>query len=667
MGDQQMVDLIKALPYSEIENLYAQGLYQESLERLQGVIKNNPRDIRAIELAAASFLALNNRDQARNLWLNILEIKPNHISALIRLALLAAERNKPKEAEEFYRQALSYAPKSVEVQNNFANFLQSQGRMAEAEIYYKSSIELCPQLPNVHSNYGIFLKKQERYEEAEAFYLKAIELNPGFIDAHSNLGNMYLKVKRYPDAEKCYNAALKLNPDSYALYNNLGQLNFEIKNYDKAEGLYRKALQLKPDYAEAHFDLANLLSKKNRYSEAEAEFRKAILSKLDYVDAYINLGSHLYEWNRLDEAKESLLTALKYKPDCVDAYHNLALCFIKNKNWDSAEQHFRIALSIKPDYVKSKFNLGFLLLLMGRLEEGWPLYEYRCDPEMGDTAILPPQVPFPKWQGQNLKGKSLLVLHEQGFGDVIEFTRYIPLLKKIGADRITMVCQKPLRSLLNTLDGVDKVLCSDEPVPQQAAYNFWTFLVSIPLHLKTSLATIPSQCGYFSIPHELESKWSKFLPKSGLKVGLVWKGSLSRVNDQRSLSSLHQLRPLWSIPDISFVSLQKKQKDGVDIVLPEDQPICHLGDLVEDFIDSAAILKQLDLLITVDTAIAHLAGALGIPVWVLLPYTADWRWLLDRSDNPWYPSMRLFRQQKQGQWQEVIEMLTRELHTYTIR
>jgi len=654
---------IKGLPsIQEIEGLYAQGAYMEALSYAQDLIKIDNKNIQAFDLAATCALALKDRELAKSLWNSILGIKSDYVPAYIKLGQLSIEMNNVAGAESYYCQALSYVPSSVEVQNNYANFLQQQGRIDEAESYYRRSLELRPDLPNLYSNYGIFLKTQSRFHEAESVYLKAIEINPRFVDAHSNLGNMYFKVERYIEAEICYKMAIKLNPRNSNTYNSLGQLYFDIKKYPEAEDCYRTAIALNPGYTEAHFNYGNLLYKKWRPQEAEIEYRQALVCKHDYVDALINLGIILYDWDKIEEAKELFLKVLQFQPNCVDAYHNLGLYYIKRRKWDLAEEHFRHALSINEDNPRTLFNLGYLFLLMGRYEEGWPLYQYRCDPRMDELAVLAPNFSFPVWKGENLSGKKILVMHEQGFGDVIQFARYIPVLKKRGAAHITLICQKPLKPLLLGLKDVDLVLCSnEEDKPKIGAHDCWTFLVSIPYYVKTNIKTIPTSAGCFTVPRERLEKWCVRLPSKGLKVGLVWKGSLTRMNDHRSLSDLAQLKSLWSIPGISYVSLQKEKNEDDLPILPKEQPLYHLGTDIKDFADSAAILKQLDLLICVDTAIAHLAGALGMPVWVMLPFTADWRWFVDRKDNPWYPSMRLFQQREQGDWSHVIDLVTQNL------
>jgi tetratricopeptide (TPR) repeat protein len=435
---------------------------------------------------------------------------------------------------------------------------------------------------------------------------------------------------------------------------------------DEAMQRYLDAIHLAPNPARAHLNRGNILLLQGDLNGALDAFRTAIKHQPDYAGAYYNIGNALLNDGKLDEAAASYRRALEIQPDYAEVHCSLGVALKELGQLDDAVASFRNALEINPDLVEAHLNLGSLLLSQGRYAEGWPEYEARYDPCYSGRQSIPPNLAFPRWQGEPLTGKSIVVWPEQGFGDEIQFARYIPLLKTRGVSRITLVCKPPLKALLETLTCVDAV------VPQSEAaslpfHDYWTFSMSLPLHFATTVETIPVVPPYLSAPSERLNRWHNRLPAGGLKVGLVWKGSALHDNDvNRSLPSLSTLAPLWSVPGVIFISLQKGQGEEEAATPPTGQPILHLGSEILDFTDTAAIVAQLDLVICIDTAIAHLAGALNKPCWLLLPASGtDWRWLRERSDSPWYPDvMRLFRQTKASDWAATIGDVAQNLKSW---
>ena len=364
-----------------------------------------------------------------------------------------------------------------------------------------------------------------------------------------------------------------------------------------------------------------------------------------------NCASALGEW---ENAEAYFCRALKINPDYAEARNNSGIVLRDMRRFGAAEAAFRQAIDAKDGhYDMAGFNLGMLLLYMGRFAEGWPFFESRYHQPIHD---------WPQWRGESLAGKTLLIHHEQGFGDQIQFIRYLPLLKSMGASRITVICDHVLYPLLKSVEGADVILNPDEGAAAPV-HDFWTRLLSLPLLTGTTLNTIPVSVPYLHAPPEKLDAWKNRLPTDGLRVGLIWKGRAAHVNDkQRSLPSLSVLAPLWSVPGVHFISLQKFAGEDEAAHPPEEQPLAHWGGDIADFTDSAAIISLLDLIICVDTAAAHLAGAMGKPCWVLLPRIAtDWRWMSERADSPWYPTLRLFRQNKAGDWQTPIADITAAL------
>jgi tetratricopeptide (TPR) repeat protein len=435
---------------------------------------------------------------------------------------------------------------------------------------------------------------------------------------------------------------------------------------EDAKQRYLEAIRTAPALARAHLNLGNALLASGDLPGALDAFQTAIKHKPDYAGAYYNIGNALLGNKQLDAAVASYRKALEIQPGYAEVHCALGVALKELGRFDDAETCFRRALEIGPDLAEAHYNLGSLLLSLGRYAEAWPEYEARYHPDINGRFIIMPSVPFPRWQGEPLHGKSLLVWPEQGFGDEIQFARYIPLLKMRGASRITLVCKPPLKALLETLEDVDAVVSQTEAA-SLPLHDYWTFSMSLPLHFATTIETIPSKLPYLSVPAERLEKWQGRLPGDGLKVGLVWKGSAGHKNDSnRSLPDLSALAPLWSVRSITFFSLQKGQGEEQAISPPAGQPITDLGSGIRDFADTAAIVARLDLVICIDTAIAHLAGAMNRPCWVLLPAAGtDWRWLRERTDTPWYPEvMRLFRQTKTGDWAAAIAEVAQALERW---
>lgn len=445
------------------------------------------------------------------------------------------------------------------------------------------------------------MSNQQR-EEAEALFYQ---------------GTRLMETGDATGAEACFGLAVKVAPDFAEAYANLGFLIEKRGDKDMAEMCYRLSIELAPGYPETHLDLGALLASKKCFDESETAYKQALA--LDPVSAA--------------------------------GWSNLGVLYACMKREDEAERCYRTAISLDDSYKMARFNMSYLLLRQGRFEEGWQCLDARN--WLGELAK---HVSCPRWQGENLVGKSILIGYEAGHGDMIQFCRYATELKEQGAASVTMICHPALKALFAELDGVDRLFALDEPIPS-SDWDYWTTLLSVPCFCKTSLDTIPASIPYLHAPKDRTEKWALQFPKQGLRVGLVWKGNPLFENDaDRSLPSLEVLAPLWKVSGVQFISLQKGAGEDEAAHPPFGLPLIHVGAQLNDFADTAAVVANLDLVICVDTAIAHLAGALGKPCWVLLPdYKTDWRWMADRTDSPWYPgTMRLFRQPRMGDWNSVV-------------
>lgn len=450
------------------------------------------------------------------------------------------------------------------------------------------------------------------------------------VEAYNRLGTLLDARHQYADAASAYREALVRAPHDAAVLTNFGLLLEHRGELAAAEQIQHEALRLNPSLASAHANLAGIHARQGRCDAAEREYAQAIQIDPGLMSARNNLGILLTDCNRFAEAEAVL----------------------------------REALAIEPDHVAAQTALAQLLLCQGRLEEGFRCFEARRTVAEFSAwfAADPARAVCRYWQGESVAGKAVLVLPEQGFGDEIQFTRYLSWLKAQGAVQVTRVCRDEQVTLLRSAAGADLVIGLTEARSHREHYDYWTLLMSLPCVARTRLDSVPAAIPYLHADPALLASWAPRLPPAGpLRVGIVWQGNPAHSNDvARSLAGPQVLAPVWQVPGIAFVGLHKGTT-----ALPPGLPGVEAGLAIRDFADTAAILAQLDLLITVDTAAAHLAGALAIPCWVFLSACkTDWRWMRERTDSPWYPGMRLFRQSVPGDWTSPVAAVAAALAMY---
>lgn len=432
-----------------------------------------------------------------------------------------------------------------------------------------------------------------------------------------------------------------------------GEQHMQAGELALAATAFRQALELAPEFAEAHANLGYVLDQSGDLAEAEACYLRALALAPDNATVSLNLGALLALQKRHAEAEARYAAALAIEPQSSAVWSNLGVLNLNIKREDTAEACLRQALALDPHNKRAHFNLAYLQLRRGNFEDGWASFEAR-----DWYGAMERHFAFPRWQGEALNGRSLLVTFEAGHGDVIQFCRYIPLLKAAGAGPITLLCHPALTRLMQGLDGLDTVCGFDTALPHEN-FDFWMPLMSAPFHLGTRVHNVPANLPYLAAEPELMSQWSKHMGSGeALRVGVVWKGNPKFENDgDRSLPHLRSLEPLWQVPGVQWISLQKGQGEDQISVCADQQALIPLGGSMQNFADAAAIIAGLDLVISVDTAVAHLAGALGKPCWLLLPwYMTDWRWGAEGETSLWYPEvMRLFRQGSDCDWAPVIE------------
>jgi hypothetical protein len=421
--------------------------------------------------------------------------------------------------------------------------------------------------------------------------------------------------------------------------------------YAEAESICRRVLAQLPEQVDALHLLGVLAGQSGHTDEAIRLLGRAVQIKPG-AEVFSNLGVALREKGQLDAAIDAHRSALKINPDYADAWRNLGVALNAKGLFDEAMAAFARAIEIKPDFADVHFNLGVLMLLRGDFQNGWREYEWRWKLQ---SQLTPRPTGPGQWDGEALHGQTILLYAEQGIGDTLQFIRYVPMVAQRGG-RVIVQCPRGLSRLLAGFGDTQQIIEIGQPLPH---FDRHCALLSLPLIFSTDLRSIPQQIPYLKANPQLTQHWRERLePQKNLKVGIAWAGRPGHRFDRYRSLDFSLLAPLWAVPGVQFISLQKGQSKPVP---PAGADWVDWTDDLDDFAQTAALIENLDLIISVDTAVAHLAGAMGKAVWVLLPFVPDWRWLLDREDSPWYPTMRLFRQPALDDWPAVIGRVAGQL------
>ncbi|MBT3904407.1 MAG: glycosyltransferase family protein [Rhodospirillaceae bacterium] len=532
--------------------------------------------------------------------------------------------------------------------------LHQAGQSEQAKTYYRKVLRIQPNHSVSLHHLGVIALQSGKSEDAVDYIRKAVRAQPIYPFAHNNLGNALRNVGRLEDAEKSYNTAISQKPDYAEAHYNRAIIKEDRADPEAAMAGYKQAIELKPDYTDAHVKIGVLLIAQNKYEEALACFALVLAEDPGQPAALNNQGNVFEELGRLEEALASYDLALKRNPNNADVLANKGNVLKDLRRIDEALEVYDRAVAAAPESAKALYNRGLSRLMTGRLAEGWLDYQWRWQ---NDTLSMSrPVDDKPVWDGRDLNGKTILLYPEQGKGDAVQFARYIALIAERGGRAVLWSSGAVLR-LLSSVPGAATVC---ETLEEAGDYDCHASLMDLPGLFETTLETIPKTVPYISVDKDLIETWSERLGhKKDFRVGLVWAGNPEHKNDHNRSIDLELFRPLAKIKNISLYSLQVGRAEDVVGVLGEG--VTELKTHLTDFAETAAAIECLDLVISVDTAVAHVAGALGKPVWVLLPHVPDWRWLLDRDDSPWYPTLRLFRQGQPGDWAGVVENVMNEL------
>ncbi len=544
-------------------------------------------------------------------------------------------------------------PPDICFRNGFA--FHQKGQLAEAAAEYQKALHQDPSHFDALHMLGVAGLQAGQAQQGVAMIEQAISLNPSDSTAYGHLGNGLQALGRYEEAMEKFDTAIELDPNNAMACYNRGFVLSELKRYEGAVESFTKALAVRPDYAMAYFERAKALRELGQLENSVADYDKAIALNADFAEAYSNRGIVLRMLHQTDAALASYDKAIELSPNTPDAHNNKGNMLFELLRLEEAALSYEHALQLTPENNDIRWNLSQCHLLQGNYESGWSLYEVRSKVAAGTPVRTYEQ---PGWRGEtDISGKTLFVYWEQGFGDTIQFSRYVRLLKDRGIKTILQV-ERPLVSLMQSLSPFAQIIGDDE---EPGPFDYHCPLMSLPLAFGTTLTTLANDRSYLTSTPDRIEKWSSRLgDKKQPRVGLVWSGSETHKNDQKRSIALSRLVPLFR-DDFDFVSLQVFVRPA-DAETARNNPQLQLpGAEILDFSDTAALIDLMDVVISVDTAVAHLAGAMGKPVWLMLPFEPDWRWLVKRDDSPWYPSARLFRQPVSGDWDSVIEQLSQAL------
>jgi tetratricopeptide (TPR) repeat protein len=536
------------------------------------------------------------------------------------------------------------------------------GDLRQAEQLYRQILQEDPAQGDALHLLGLITARSGQPALACDYIRQALRSKPNFAEAHSNLGNILLDLGQRDEAVACYRHAIRLKPDYAEAHYNLGNALWLLGKLEEAEASLQQALLLKSDFAGAYNCLGIVLLLQGKVAQAVTALRQAVRLEPAFAAAYINLGHALELQDQLEEALDVLRVAVRLDPGNAGAFNNLGVILGIQGKLDEAQANYARAIDLRPDFVRPHQALGGLYLLRGDFEKGWPELDWRWH----SPDYKPRHGSRPRWDGASLENKTILLYADEGVGDTIQFIRYGAVLQQRGA-RVVVECQPELVELLACCAGIDHLLPVGAPLPD---FDLQAPLVSLPGKCRTTLNSIPAAVPYLAAERDRVVGWRDRLgAQPGFKIGICWQGNPANTADRYRSVSLAQFAPLAQVAGARLVSLQRGPgREQLGAALWE---VLELHNQAEEpapsWLETAALITALDLVVTVDTAVAHLAGALGVTVWLALPFIPDWRWMLNRDDSPWYPSMRLFRQSQPGQWAPVFEQITHEVRMVVSR
>lgn len=557
------------------------------------------------------------------------------------------------------RHAVELQPMSAEAWFKIARCQHDNGRLDEALTLYMKAARLKPDFWEAHYNAGLVYQAWKRPEEAAACYQRALEIRPDCAEACNNLGQLLLERGQSDQALNCFRRAIDLRGDFAEAHFNMGEAFCAAQRDAEAIRHYQAAVRLKPSLIEAWNNLGNTLRRRENLSGARQCYQRVVQLRPDLAQGHYNLGNAWKDAGEHDRAVESLSKAVTLEKGYAEAWNNLGLAHKNRGEYHQAIACFSEALRLKPELAEAHWNRSSVNLVVGDFAQGLKDYEWRYQLPSWQL-VYPFRTRLPRWDGSAAMNRRILVHDEQGLGDTFQFIRYLPLVRE-RCGKVILETRRELMDLLQEFPGIDEVVERPEGSESQTQADFCIPLLSLPLMFGTTPETIPAVVPYLWADPRKAVRWRQRIGGAGFKVGIVWAGRPQHQNDRNRSCRLDLFAPLVRMHGIRWFSLQKSRAAEQIAESNLQDSIANLDRELEGFADTAAAISQLDLVISVDTSVAHLAGAMGKPVWVLLPYIPDWRWMLDRQDSPWYPTMRLFRQEKPGDWAGVFPRVATEI------
>ncbi len=614
------------------------------------------------------YLRESNLDAAEPLLKQAISIESNHPDALRFLGIIYAQRKDFQQALKYFDAVIKVNPQNGIAHSNLGNVLFELSQFEKAIHAYDKSISLNPSYAEAWSNKGNALYELERYEEALIHHDKAIAMNPSYAEAWSNKGNALYELERYEEALTHHDRAITLNPSYAEAWSNRGLVLNGLKDYKNALAHHDNAISLQPMSAKLWVNKGLTYSGLEQHENALALYDHALTLNPNFAEAWTNKGNAVFALGHIKESIEDHQRAIQLKPDYAQAWYNLGISYSALKRYQESIDSYDQAIRLKPDYAMAYWNKSLVELTIGDLRNGWQNFEARAF--IKNSPLIAKYNSIPRLQNlSDAKKGKILIWSEQGLGDCIQFCRYVSALAKLGAN-ITFVTPQSLSTLMESLDGAIQIVdeCGD-----LSHFAFQAPLMSLPLIFNTEIATIPSSGGYLNADLTKENIWEQKLSSARLlKVGLVWNGGFRpdqpemwAVNARRNIP-IEMIARLQHLSNIEFYSLQKGDPAESELecnkstIWPTNN-LLNFAPELKDFSDTAALISNLDLVISVDTSTAHLAAALGKPTWILNRYDTCWRWLEDRADSPWYPNVRIYRQKAPGAWREVLDLVEKDL------
>jgi tetratricopeptide (TPR) repeat protein len=551
------------------------------------------------------------------------------IEMLFQRAVRCQQEGHTQQAIQDYRRVIVMAPELAEAHYNLGNLYFRHSKWKQAVDCFQRATNQMPNWIPALSDFGAALQKVGRQEEAIAAYRRIVSLEPGHRQANINLSSLYIETRQYQKATHLLTQAAAQCPDDPLILNNLGLAHHHCDQLELAIQTFESAITIAPNYVKTYHNLGNVYLDMNDMETTAAYYRKA----------------------------------LDLTPNDAEAHRNLGKLYLELLDPSRAFRHFRKSVSINPDAAEVWLDLAKSALMQGDFETGWQHFHWRLKTANSHINIYPYRYRVPRWDGASFRGRQLLVHCEQGLGDTIQFSRLLPLVKARGG-RVTFQVQKSLMPLYEDFPGIDTLQALPDRQPASIEEDCYIPLMDLPGLLNIDLETVPAVTPYLFADLRKTLHWRRYFNRHRLKIGIVWAGNPLFKHDNLRSCPLEYFLPMAAMEHVQLYSLKKEVSDRERHLLSKRNDLIHLGDGFITFAETAAALHNLDLIITADTSVAHLSGAMGKPTWLLLRYLPDWRWMLERTDSPWYPTMRLFRQPAPGDWDSVFENLGCALQSY---